>query len=148
MRMARAYSVDLRVRVIEAINGGLSTRQAAVRFAIGIATAGAWHRDWRRTGAAKPGRQGNPGGSKLDTHEAFILGLIAAQNDIALHEIAERLRQAHGLGVQPSTIWYFLNRRGLTYKKRQRMQPNKSARILRPQGRPGSKASPASTRPG
>src|ERR1700741_5613931 len=123
MRMARAYSVDLRVRVIEAINGGLSPRQAAVRFAIGIATAGAWHRDWRRTGAARPGRQGNPGGSKLDAHEAFILGLIAARKDIALHEIAERLRQEHGLGVQPSTVWYFLNRRGLTYKKRQRMPP-------------------------
>ena len=131
--MARAYSSDLRVRVIEAINSGLSTRQAAARFAIGIATAGAWHRRWRETGEAKPGRLGNPGGSKLDAHEVFILGLIAARKDIALHEIAERLTEAHGLAVQPSTVWYFLNRRGLTFKKRRRMPRNKSAKTSRPQ---------------
>ena len=95
--MGRPYSVDLRVRVIEAINGGLSTRRAAARFAIGIATAGAWHRCWRKTGDTKPGRLGNPGGSKLDTHEAFILGLIGAQKDIALHEIAGGLPKLTGL---------------------------------------------------
>lgn len=142
--MARAYSTDLRVRVIEAINGGLSTRQAAARFAIGIATAGAWHRLWRETGDAKPGRLGNPGGSKLDPHEGFILGLIASQKDITLYEIAQQLAGRHGLIVQPSTIWYFLNRRGITFKKRRRTPPNKSAKTSRPHGKRGSKTNPAS----
>jgi transposase len=142
--MARPYSVDLRVRVIEAIDGGLSTRQAAARFAIGIATAGAWHRSWRERGNAKPGKQGNPGCSKLDAYEDFILGLIAAEKDIALHEIAERLAEAYGLTVQPSTVWYFLKRRGLTFKKRRRTPPNKSAKMWRPPAKHGSKANPAS----
>jgi len=146
--MARPYSSDLRVRVIEAIEGGLSTRQAAARFAIGIATAGAWHRCWRKTGEAKPGRLGNPGGSKLDAHAAFVLGLIAAQKDIALHEIAERLLETHGLAVQPSTVWYFLDKRGMTFKKRRRMPPSKSAKTLRPRGKAGLQPSPASTRSG
>lgn len=60
--MARAFGIDLRRRVIEAIEGGLSTRAAARRFAIGESTAGgaaiAWsHQDgqhrplsWRRFG--------------------------------------------------------------------------------------------------
>lgn len=39
--MARAYGVDLRKRVIEAIEEGLSTREAARRFSIGISTSGA-----------------------------------------------------------------------------------------------------------
>jgi transposase len=39
--MGKPYSMDLRQRVVAAIEGGLSTRQAAARFAIGIATAGA-----------------------------------------------------------------------------------------------------------
>jgi len=142
--MARAYSIDLRVRVIEAINGGLSTRQAAARFSIGIATAGSWYRSWRKRGEAKPLRQGNPGGSKLDAHEGFVLGLIAAQKDITLHEIAERLLEEHGLNVQPSTIWYFLDRRGMTFKKRQRTPPSKSGRMSPKNGKPGSKASQAS----
>jgi transposase len=141
--MARAYSNDLRVRVIEAINGGLSTRAAAKLFSVGIATAGAWHRSWRKKGEAAPLRQGNPGGSKLDAYEGFILGLIAAQKDITLQEIAERLFEEHGLDVQLSTIWYFLDRRGMTFKKRRRMRPSKSARMSPKGGKPGSKASRA-----
>jgi transposase len=142
--MARAYSSDLRVRVIAAIDGGLSTRQAAALFSIGIATAGAWHRFWRKTGEAKPLRRGNPGGSKLDAHADFILGLIAEHKDITLHEITERLREELGVTVQPSTVWYFLDRRGMTFKKRQRMPPNRSARMSPRRGKPGAKASQVS----
>lgn len=36
--MGKPYSMDLRERAVEAIEGGLSTRQAAARFSIGIAT--------------------------------------------------------------------------------------------------------------
>jgi transposase len=146
--LARPYSTDLRIRVIEAIDGGLSTRQAASRFCIGIATAGAWHRCWRKTGETEPGRLGNPGRSKLDPYEDFILGLIAAQKDIALHEIAGRLCEAHGVRVQPSTVWYFLDRQGITFKKRQRKLPNKSATTSRPLGKRGSKVSQGSISPG
>jgi transposase len=141
--MAGAYSIDLRVRVIEAIEGGLSTRQAAARFAIGIATAGAWHRMWRKTGAVNPGRLGNPGGSKLDPHKQFILGLIAAQKDIALHEIAERLAGACGVRVQPSTVWYFLERNGISFKKRRRTPLSKSAKMSRLHGKRGLRGNPA-----
>jgi transposase len=146
--MAGPYSIDLRVRVIEAIEGGLSTRQAAARFSIGIATAGSWHRLWRKTGDVTPGRLGNPGGSKLDAYETFILGLIGAQKDIALHEIAQHLAEAHGLNVQPSTIWYFLDRRGITFKKRRRMLPSKSGKTLPRPGKPLSAVSQVSTRAG
>src|SRR3546814_7462744 len=41
---------DLRGRVIAAIEDGVSTREAARRFRIGISTAGAWHRRYRETG--------------------------------------------------------------------------------------------------
>jgi transposase len=114
--MACAYGLDLRRRVIEAIEEGLSTRAAARRFAIGIATAGSWYRHWRATGDLRPGRQGQPTGSKLDDHEAFILGLVAENKDIALHEIAERLAAAHGVRAAPSTVWHFFAKRGITYK--------------------------------
>ena len=82
--MARALGLDLRRRVIAAIEGGLSTRAAARRFAIGISTAGAWYRRWRATGDLRPGRQGQPKGSKLDAHAGFILDLVEAQKYIAL----------------------------------------------------------------
>ena len=127
--MARAYSMDLRRRVVDAIEGGLSTREAARRFAIGIATAGAWHRLWRRTGDVRPGRQGQPKNSKLDPHEAFIVNLIEETRDIALVEIAERLADQRGVSACPATIWYFLDKRGITYKKRRRTPVSSSARM-------------------
>jgi putative transposase len=55
--MGKPYSMDLRERVVAAIEGGLSTRQAAARFAIGIATVGTWARLKRATGAVRPAKQ-------------------------------------------------------------------------------------------
>ena len=45
--MSRALSDDLRQRVIEAVDGGMSRRGAARRFGIGEATANRWVRRWR-----------------------------------------------------------------------------------------------------
>lgn len=146
--MARAYSVDLRQRVIAAIEGGLSTREAARRFAIGIATAGSWHRRWRRTGDVRPGRQGNPGGSKLDAHEGYILGLVEAHKDISLVEITARLAAEHGLRTCPASVCGFLRKRGWTFKKRQRTPPSKAGRTSRLRAKPGSTARSISTQAG
>lgn len=126
--MARAYGTDLRRRVVEAIEGGLSTRVAARNFSIGISTAGAWHRYWRKTGSYEAQRQGGRNGSVLDAHEAFILGLIEENADITLAEMADRLGGEHDLHVDPSTIWYFLKRCDMTYKKRRRTPANRNAR--------------------
>ena len=115
--MSRSYSTDLRVRVIEAVSGGLSTRKAAARFGIGVSTAGAWVRRCRETGKIAARKQGRPGGSKLDAHEAFILGLVADRADISLVEIAEALATEHDLSACPATVWYFFDRRGISFKK-------------------------------
>jgi len=127
--MGRAYGIDLRQRVVDAIEAGLSHRQAAARFSIAVSTAGNWHRLWRATGSAQPGKQGQPGGSKLDAYEAVILAMVAEDKDIALYEIAERLAEAHGVHAAPSTVWHFFAKRDITYKKRQRMRASSSAKM-------------------
>ena len=53
--MARAYSQDLRDRVIDAALAGMAARQAAVRFGVGIATAIVWVRRARES-ARRAGR--------------------------------------------------------------------------------------------
>ena len=88
--MAGSLSADLRWRVISAISDGLSTRKAAARFDIGISTAGTWFRRYRDHGETTARKQGQPTGSKLDAHEAFILGLVEETPDISLAEIGER----------------------------------------------------------
>ena len=143
--MARAYGLDLRRRVIDAIEGGLSARAAADRYSVAPSTAINWHRQWREAGSLDPGRQGKPSRSKLDKHEAFILGLVEDRRDIALHEIAAKLAAERGVRTCPATVWYFFSKRGLTHKKRQAMPRSNSARTSSPGGRTGSTGRPIST---
>ncbi len=56
--MARAYSHDLRVRVLDAVSEGLSRREAAARYRIGIATVIRWAALAAATGETKAKRQG------------------------------------------------------------------------------------------
>ena len=136
--MARAYGIDLRRRVIQAIDSGMSARAAAARFSVGVATAIVWHRKWREVGSLEPGRQGHPQRSRLDPYEAFVIGLIDHQADIALHEIVDRLRHIHGLRVGKTTLWKFLHRRGWTYKKRPPMRLSSSGQTCSLDAGPGS----------
>jgi transposase len=145
--LARAYSVDLRERVIGAIEEGVSTREAARRFAIGESTAGAWHRAWRATGSLEPGRQGHPKVSKLDPHEAFILSLVDTEDrDITLAEIADRLEADRGLRTCAASIHGFFKKRGITFKKRRRTPRSSSARTCLPDAGAGSTANSTSIR--
>ena len=124
--MGKPYSMDLRERVIAAVEDGMSTRQAAARFSIGIATAGAWARLKRATGAVRPARQGKPKGSVLDAHGEFIFGLIEEAPDFTLEEIAERLAQDRAMKVVSTAVWKFLDRHDMTHKKRPLMRANRS----------------------
>ena len=145
--MARAYGFDLRQRVIEAIDGGMSARAAAARFSVGVSTAISWYRRWREEGSLEPGRQGKPKGSKLDAHEAFIFGLLETDKDIALHEIAEALAAERGVQTCAASVWYFFAEHGLTHKKRRAMPRNSSAPTCSSAGNSGSTANPISTLP-
>src|ERR1700756_2888008 len=89
--MGRPYSVDLRERVVAALESGMSTRQAAARFSVSISAAGEWGRLNRSQGDVQPAKQGKPSGSVLDVHREFILGVLEAKPDTTLEEMVERL---------------------------------------------------------
>lgn len=126
--MTQAYSTDLRSRVILAATSGMSARAAAERFGVGVSTAIVWVRRFRESGEHAARRQGKPRGSRLDPHDAFIRSLVEETKDISLAEIAARLDSEHGVRVGLTTVWKFLDRCGLTDKKRRRTRPSSSAR--------------------
>ena len=116
--MTRPLSIDLRERLISAVEGGLSRRGAAERFGVAVSTAIKWVDQWRRTGDARPRPQGGDKRSHpIDAHAAEILALVEDRADITLVEIASHLDKAHGLKVAPSTVWRLLDRHGMTFKK-------------------------------
>jgi transposase len=56
--MARAYSSDLRDRVVAAVMAGATVRSAADRFGVSVASAVKWSQRYRATGSARrPGRE-------------------------------------------------------------------------------------------
>ncbi len=114
--MARAYSSDLRIRVIRAAAGGLSARGAARRLGVGESTATAWVLRWRRTGSTEAKSQRGRNRSPLAAQAAFLLALIAEHADLTLAEIRERLA-ARGVEAAVSSIWRFYDRHGIRFKK-------------------------------
>ena len=73
--MPKAYSGEMRERVIAEVESGASRREAAEEFAVSASTAVIWVKCFRQTGrcAAKP-RGGSI--SPLEKHADFLLGLI------------------------------------------------------------------------
>ena len=118
--MARAYSQDLRDRVIEAAFSGKSARVSAARFGIGVATAIVWVRRAREAGDRTARKQGGTKRRKLDPHRQFLLALIGETPDLTISELLERLLARRGVKVSRSTLWTYLDRCGLTFKKRPR----------------------------
>ena len=125
--MARAYSQDLRDRVIDAALSGTAARHAAVRFGIGMATAIRWARRARETGKRTAQRQGQPRRSKLDPHRDYILGLVAETPDMTISEMLERLALDRGVRASRATLWTFLDRCSLTFKKSPPMRQSRTA---------------------
>ena len=145
--MARSYSHDLRIRVLDAVGAGLSRRAAAARYRIGIATVIRWAAHATSTGETTAQRQGRPPGSKLDAHEAFLLALIAEKVDITLSEMQARLRAEHGVCAGLGTLWRFFARRAVTWKKSRRTRPSRIAPTWQRRARLGSRCSPTSILP-
>ena len=115
--MARSLSVDLRRRVVGAIEGGLSCRAAAQRFGVSAASAIRWRALERREGDVRPKRQGGDRLSqRIEAHAELILSAVAAKSDITLSELRERLKE-RGVAVAIGTLWRFFKRRTITQKK-------------------------------
>ena len=113
--MTQPLSSDLREPLIEVVAAGMSRRAAADRFAT---TALKWVRRWCETGSKAPRPQGGDKRSdRIEAHAKEILGLVAEAHDITLSEIASHLQRRHGEPFAPSTVWRFLDRHAMTFKK-------------------------------
>ena len=114
--MARAYSSDLRIRVIRAVEGGFSARGAGRRLGIGKSTATTWVGRWRRTGSAEAKSQKGRSRSPLKAHTDWLLTLVGERADLTLGEIRGLLDE-RGVRVGVSSIWRFFDRHGISFKK-------------------------------
>jgi len=110
--------MDLRERVVRAVEQeGLSRRQAADRFGIGIKTAIDWVRRHRETGSVAARPMGGCRPKKIvGPYRAWLLERCQRQ-DFTLRGLVGELA-GRGLQVDYRTVWEFVHGEKLTYKKR------------------------------
>ena len=116
LSMPKAYSGDLRERVIEAVKSGASRREAAERFEVSVSSAIKWLQRWRERRIAAP----KPRGGSVSPLEAFaseILALVGEQPDLTLVETVAALRKRR-IKTSRSSLWRFLDRHNITLKKK------------------------------
>ena len=113
--MARAYSADMRTRVIARVESGASRREAAEYYDVSASTAVIWVKCFRETGrcAANP-RGGSI--SPLEEHAEYLLALIEEQPDLTLDEVICAMRKCR-IGGSRTAVWRFFQRHKITFKK-------------------------------
>jgi transposase len=127
--MPAPYSMDLRERVIAAVAGGASRREAAEEFGLSPSVVIIWMQRYEATGSVEPRPTGGSV-SPLEEHEEFILGLIKEKQDMILDEIVKAMTKAKILGSR-TAVWRFLDRHGITVKKNAVRRGAKAGRLRR-----------------
>ena len=114
--MVRPLSNDLRKRVVAAVDGGESCRAVALRFGVAVSSVVKWSQRYRSTGSVGPGKMGGHRKRLLEAHRSFIKERINQTSHLTLHKLKDELA-ARGVNVSHNTVWLFLRREGLRFKK-------------------------------
>ncbi len=119
----RAYSMDLRQRVLADCDRGMGTKAVARKYAVSPAWVRRLKQRRRETGEIGPRKLGQPPGRRIAAHYARLRALSAERPDATLTELRD------ALGVQTSiwTIWRALRDLGLSFKKKSSTPRNRTA---------------------
>jgi len=119
--MPAAHSEDLRERVVAAVAGGSSRRQAAARFQVGVSSAIRWTALEKATGSVKP-KRGRGSRSPLEAHAAWLKALNLAEPFLTLAQIVARLADELGVATSQSAVRRFFLRHRISVKKNRARQ--------------------------
>ena len=115
--MARAYSLDLRERVVAAVAEGQSCRAVAGRFGVSVASVVKWSQRFRATGSAAAGPMHGHRPRLLLPHRDWLLSRVADGKDFTLRGLQAELA-GRGVNVDYRTVWNFIHAEGLSFKKK------------------------------
>ena len=141
----RAYSMDLRERVLRDSDVGLTSVAVAAKYDVSRAWVDRLKQRRRETGEVAPRAQRYGPQLKLGPHLHRLVELIREQPDRTLMELQEAL----GLSASLATIWRAVKRLGYTVKKngtRVRTQPARHRRRAAPVADRGADLGPRAPR--
>ena len=114
--VGRRYSEEFRRRVLEEVAEGNSRRGAARRFKVGASSAIRWKKRLDATGSAAPAARAGKSRSPLEAHAPWLLALIAAEPDLSLAELTQRVQAELGQKTSASAMDRFVQRHELSFE--------------------------------
>jgi transposase len=134
----RAYSTDLRERIVRVVAEGRPMREAARRFGVSVSAVKRYVVRQQEMGSLD--RSPIPGGPRKIGREqdAILLARLQAAPDATVLEHCAWWAEHQGQEVSEATMWRAMRRLGWTHKKRH-WQPVSATRRS---GRPGGSRSP------
>jgi len=138
----RAYSIDLRERIVRVVADGQPMREAARRFGVSVSAVKRYVVRQQETGSLA--RKSIPGRPReiSQEQEAILLARLEAEPDATVLEHCAWWAEHQGQELSEATMWRALHRLGWTHTK-SHWQPASATR--RP-GRPGGRQPHNSTR--
>jgi transposase len=115
--MARAYSLDLRERVVAAVAAGESCRKVAALFKVSVASAVKWSQRARATGSPAARPMGGNRPYALADQRDWLLKRLADQPDVTLRALVAELA-GRGIKVSYYAVWHFFEHEGISFKKK------------------------------
>jgi transposase len=138
----RAYSTDLKERLVRAVADGLPLREAARRFDVAVTTVKRAVVQQRTTGSlARKPIPGRPREIRRE-QDAILLARLEAEPDATVLEHCAWWAEHQGQQLSEATMWRAMRRLGWTHKK-SHWQP---VNATRQRGRLGGSRSQRSTR--
>ena len=125
--MGRAYSLDLRERVVAAVTAGDSCRAVAATFKVSVASVVKWSQRFRRTGSAAPRPMGGNRPYALAGERDWLLRRLAEKPDLTLRALLAELAE-RGIKVSYYAVWHFFEHEGISFKKKPARQRAGSSR--------------------
>ncbi len=124
--MTNPLSKDLRARAMARLAAGESVRTVAAALSVAPSSVVKWSQRLRQTGSVAPGKLGGHVLPKIrDGHRDWLIARTATAFTLRglVAELAER-----GLKVDYKTMWSFVHRHGLSFKKNRAGQRAGSSR--------------------
>lgn len=113
-----AYSIDLRERVLAALDRGMPRSEVVTTFEVSLASLKRWHATRRDTGDFAPKPPAGGPAPKLSTaDDEELRAQVAAFPDATLAEHAARWNSNHSISISQWTIGRAFRRLKLTRKK-------------------------------
>lgn len=113
----RAYSEDLRQRVVEAVEQGNHPVEVAQTFKVSLASVKRFIKQQREQGHLRAQRPSGRPRTLSGEHEATLIKQVTQHTDASLDEHAALLNEAIGRRVSLMTVQRTLLRLGITRKK-------------------------------